>query len=240
MQGYITQVIEGEGFHCFVPLATTYTLEKRAIESCEVYIHDGRQLSPVQRNKVFALVADIADWVNGFDAKRRMFNETLREMQLCYLIDCSAEHVRRQLTDSYCRLMEIDLFSLAERSPDTVDMTTARDFIDWLVELCVENGIPCQDTLLNRCENIGRYLYACVINRKCAICGKKADIHEYDVVGMGRNRRRIHHLGQRVIPLCRAHHAEAESIGKDSFDKKYHVSWVVLDEYACEKLKWKK
>lgn len=32
---------------------------------------------------------------------------------------------------------------------------------------------------------------------------------------------------------------EAESIGRDSFEAKYHVSWVQLDEYACEVLKWK-
>lgn len=80
------------------------------------------------------------------------FNETLRSMQLNYLIATTPDNVRRQLTQHYCRLAGIDLFSLASRSDNTIDMTTARDFIDWLVELCVENGIPCMDTLLNRCE----------------------------------------------------------------------------------------
>ena len=118
-------------------------------------------------------------------------------------------------------------------------MSTARDFIDWLVELCVIHGIPCNDTLLNRCEDVQRYLYACVANRTCAICGKRADIHEYDRVGMGRNRRKMYHEGQRVQPLCRLHHNEVDQIGQQSFDDKYHMTWICLDAHLCKVLKWK-
>ena len=157
-------------------------------------------------------------------------------MQLLYLIDyADSEAVRYQLTQHYCSLINHDLFSLSD-----VDMSTARDFIDWLVELCVVHGIPCIDTLLNRCEDIGRYLYACVANRRCAVCGKKADIHEVEKVGSGRNRRKIHHLGQLVQPLCRIHHVEVESIGQDSFDRKYCMDAIRLDENLCNILNWRK
>lgn len=215
-------------------------IERQHITQCEVIFRDGREISPTQRNKIFALISDITEYVSGFDKKKMAYNETLRQMQLCYLIDTSTESVRRQLTMNYCMLQSVDIFSLASKTACTIDMTTAYDFIDWLVELCVVHGIPCQDTLLNRCEDIGRYLYACVINRRCCICGGKADIHEYERVGMGRNRKKIHHSGQKVQPLCRKHHCEVDNLGQQSFDNKYNVTWVQLDDIACEKLGWKK
>lgn len=244
LTGHITEVEPNEGFHVFIPFSDTYLLEKREINDVEVLLTDNRQLSPKQRNIIFALIADIAEYVNGIrrnEKRRAILNETLMEMQLSYLADtCDSEDIRHQLTFYYCQLCNIDWFSLADRTPQTVDMTTARDFIDWLVELCIRFGIPCSDSLINRCEDMQRYLYACVIYRSCAICGKRAEIHEYDRVGMGRNRSRIHHAGQRVQPLCRLHHREVDDIGQKAFDEKYHISWVTLDEAACEKLRWKK
>lgn len=238
--GYI-QDYDGENLLIAVPYPNgAQELIDKKISECEVVIHDGREISPKQRNKIFALVNDIAAWANGMDKKRAVFNETLRQLQLNYVIDiCDKEEVRRALTNSYCQLMSIDLFSLAARRPDTIDMTMARDFIDWLVELCVEYGIPCMDTLLNRCEDIGRYLYACAMHRSCAICGYrngKADWHHVDHVGTGRDRTKIHHLGLRGQPLCRKHHTEVGMIGQESFDEKYHMESIRLDEKLCKAL----
>lgn len=238
MTGYI-QNYDGQCLTIIVPYADNRLLERQQITECEVILRDGRSLSPLQRNKIFALINDITTYVSGLDAKRLVLHETLCAMQLNYLISISPDTVRYQLTQNYCRLSNIDLFSLAQRGPDTVDMTTARDFIDWLVELCVMHGIPCQDTLLNRCEDVGRYLYACVMNRRCCLCGSKAHIHEFDRVGDGRNRRKIHHSGQRVQPLCADHHKEVHDTGQKTFDAKYHLQWVRLDDAACEQLKWR-
>lgn len=216
-----------------------YLMDKEVC-NCEVIIRDGRQLSPSQRNKIFALIQDITKHISG-GQKPEEFYETLTSMQLLYVIDLEdREEIRKRLTYNYCQLRGIDLFSLKERSSDTVDMTTARDFIDWLVELCIIHGIQCSDSLLERCEDQQRYLYACVMQRVCCICGQSADIHEYDTVGMDRDRDTIHHEGQRVQPLCRRHHNEVGRIGQKSFDQKYHVSWVKLDAKACERLNWKK
>ena len=118
-------------------------------------------------------------------------------------------------------------------------MSTAREFISYLIDLAIEHEIPCRDSLLNRCEDIERYLYSCVAHRRCAICGKKADIHEVERVGMGRDRRQMHHLGQLVQPLCRQHHQEVDQVGQASFDKKYHLCGIRLDEFLCKKLKWR-
>ena len=222
---------------CIAPYDDGADFVRKGYEKCEIRLIDGRSISPEQRRKIFALVSDIADYVTAVrgSKRRREEQEVLRQLQLLYIIDTTdREVVRRQLTQHFCALQNIDLFSLSD-----VDMTTAREFIDWMVELCVQHDIPCNDTLLSRCEDIGRYLYACVAKRRCAICGKKADIHEVERVGMGRDRRRIHHLGQSVQPLCREHHNEVDRLGQKSFNEKYHISFVRLDEYLCNRLGWK-
>jgi hypothetical protein len=237
IKGYISE-FDGKNLTVIAPFSDPYLLDRKNITECEIRLDDGRRISADQRRKIFALIRDITDWVSapGSAQRTRAEIETLRQMQLLYLIDyADTEAVRYQLTQHYCQLTNQDLFSLSD-----VDMSTARDFIDWLVEQCVIHGIPCIDTLLNRCEDIGRYLYACVANRRCAVCGAKADIHEVEKVGAGRNRREIHHLGQLVQPLCRKHHNEVESTGQQSFDRKYCMNAIRLDENLCEIIKWKK
>ena len=88
-------------------------------------------------------------------------------------------------------------------------------------------------------EDVSRYMYSCVFHRRCCICGKKADIHEVEKVGMGRNRTKIHHLNQAVQPLCRSHHMEEENLGQKAFDEKYHLQFIRLDYNLCKKLKWR-
>lgn len=239
MEGFITGY-DGGVLSIAVPFADADVLEQKRITTCDVLLNDGRSISPAQRRKIFALINDIASYTSGFDPRRTAYDETLRAMQLSYLIDITdCEQVRRALTFHYCSLKDIDLFSLSVRGNETIDMTTASDFIDWLIELCVKFGVPCIDTLLNRCEDIQRYLYACVAYRACCICGRKADIHEVDAAGMGRKRRKLSHRGQRVQPLCRVHHNEVGQIGQQSFDKKYHLEAVKLDEYLCKKINWR-
>lgn len=225
---------DGETLTICVPFKDSDLLQQQGITECEVRLVDGRTITPAQRRKIFVMVRDIADWATWAKDKRQ-YQEELRRLQLLYLIDTTdSEAVRKQLEYHYCELLDINLFSLSN-----CDVSTARDFISYLIDLAVEHNIPCRDSLLNRCEDIERYLYACVANRRCAICGKKADIHEVERVGMGRDRRQIHHLGQLVQPLCRQHHAEVDQIGQAFFDKKYHITGIRLDENLCKKLRWR-
>lgn len=225
---------DGETLSIEARCTNQYIMEKQGICDCEIRLNDGRTISNAQRRKIFALVSDIGSYVCAIKGDRE-HAEMLRQLKLLYVIDTTDnEAVRRQLTLNFCGLCDIDMFSLSD-----VDMTTARSFIDWLVEQCVVFDIPCNDTLLDRCEDVGRYLYLCVGKRRCAICGKKADIHEVETVGMGRNRRRIHHLGQRVQPLCRKHHSELGTIGQQTFNRKYHLQDIKLDEYLCKALGWR-
>ena len=244
MKGYITGYNEREDtlFIAVPGLSNIGSIQEIESDEVEVSLIGIREplITPEQRRKIFALVHDITGYISGV-TDRNEIRFTLSAMQVLYLMDATDEEsVRFALTDNYCRLQGVDLFSLSTKNENCASRELASDFIDWLVNLCVENAIPCMDTLLNRCEDVERYVYACVANRRCAICGKKADIHEVDTVGMGRNRSKIGHVGQLVEPLCRGHHQEAGEIGQKSFDELYHLSPIRLDEHLCEVLGWRK
>lgn len=244
MKGYITGYNEREDtlFIAVPGLSNIGSIQEIESDEVEVSLIGIREplITPEQRRKIFALVHDITGYISGV-TDRNEIRFTLSAMQVLYLMDATDEEsVRFALTDNYCRLQGVDLFSLSTKNENCASRELASDFIDWLVNLCVENAIPCMDTLLNRCEDVERYVYACVANRRCAICGKKADIHEVEAVGMGRNRSKIGHVGQLVEPLCRGHHQEAGEIGQKSFDELYHLSPIRLDEHLCEVLGWRK
>jgi hypothetical protein len=234
---------DGEGiFLAKVDDESKRLIDRREITECEVLLRDGRTLTVRQSNTIHALVGDITAYISAPlpAAWRRAATETLRELELLFVFDkTDKEEVRRAVTRNFCRASDIELFSLSPKSGNCADMTTANEFIAYLLELCVTHGIPCSEELIKRAEDVGRYLYACVANRRCCICGQKADIHEVDFVGMGRNRRKMHHLGQRVQPLCRGHHGERGQIGQAAFDRRYHLDSVRLDEHLCRTLGWK-
>ena len=233
IKGYIKSY-DGETLTVMAPFKKGYLLDKQEIVDCEIRLNDGRTISNAQRRKIFALASDIGDYVSRISNPRE-YQEMLRTLKLLYVQDrADKEHIRRMLTIKYCELVDTDIFSLSN-----VDMSTARDFISWLIEKCIEFDIPTNDSLLYLAEDVGQYIYLCVAKRRCAICGKKADIHEVEKVGMGRNRRTMHHLGQLVQPLCRLHHREVESIGQKAFDKKYHTESIKLDKYLCKVIGWK-
>ena len=243
MKGYITDYDSNtDTLYIAVPLhGGIDILNEKVSDEVEVALTPSALISPQQRRKVFSLIREITDYISGGGNSRNEIRSTLRAMQLNYLIDVAdSEAVRFCLTDQYCRLQSIDLFSLSPNNENCASRELASDFIDWLVNLCIENAIPCTDTLLNRTEDVERYVYACVANRRCAICGRKADIHEVETVGSGRNRSKIGHVGQLVEPLCREHHQEVGDIGQKSFDEKYHLQGIRLDDHLCEILRWKK
>lgn len=64
----------------------------------------------------------------------------------------------------------------------------------------------------------------------CCICGRKGEMHHYNAIGMGRNRSKIDDKDLRKMQLSRIHHTKIETIGRDSFEKKYHVYGVIYRE----------
>ena len=115
-------------------------------------------------------------------------------------------------------------------------ITTAREYITYLIDFCLRNEVPCMDLLLNRTDDIGRYLYLCLKYRRCAICGRRADFHhcEGSRPGMGADREELPSLGILGMALCRVHHGECHTIGESTFNQKYHVYGTKLDKHLCE------
>ena len=182
-------------------------LLKKQVDIIEIRLTDGREISAEQRRKIFAIVRDIANW-SGHEP----------------------EYIR-QYTEFDFRLENaLEPFSLSD-----CDMSTAREFISYLIDFCFIHAVPTRDTLLNRTDDIGKYLYSCLEHRRCAVCNDKAEVHHTTAVGMGRDREEIVHIGMEAIALCRKHHQEAHTRGQAFFDD-YHIYGIKLDEYLCEKL----
>jgi hypothetical protein len=108
-------------------------------------------------------------------------------------------------------------------------MNTASDFITYLIDFIIRNDVPSDVSLIENCEDIGKMVYACLMAKKCCICGKPCDLHHCDAVGLGRDRTEINHLGLRCLPLCREHHSSLHSMGNKDFIEKYHLEPVKID-----------
>ena len=219
--GHIVDISEGGVATIMATLPNLYHAIDRKYNDVEIILPDGRRISPEQRRKCYALIGEIAEYVNGIRNAETI--EDTKSMMKWEFILHRMESQERQL------------FSLSN-----CDVTTARNFIDYLVWFCVKNDIPMKISPLEYCEDIAKYIIACLHSRKCAICGKPADIHhcDGDRVGMGNNRYEVHHLGRKVLPLCRVHHDEAHHDEK-GFIAKYHLQAIELDKDLCKRLKLK-
>lgn len=177
----------------------------------EVRIDDGRCITSDQRRKIYATLRDIADWSGDVP-----------------------DSVKAYFKWSFCGDRQHEDFSLSD-----VDRETASEFLTYLIDFCIQNGVPCSDPLWDRCEDVERYMYACVMTRTCCITGKKnAQIHHVDRVGMGRNRNTICQVGMRVVPLSGDLHTMIHySGGEDEFYKKHHIEPIALTQKMCEHLR---
>lgn len=172
---------------------------------------DARARTPEQIRKAWALMGEIAEY------QGETKDDVYAEQKTAF----SVKHLE---------ILQGELFRL---SSATVSM--ARAFITMLVEIIIEYGIPTKEPLYGLCDDIERYVYACLMNKKCAVCGLKCELHHYDHVGMGRNRKEIDHIGMRAYPLCREHHNEIHSIGERAFDDKYHLTPITIDQKIARK-----
>lgn len=182
-------------------------LTDKEVSVCELRLDDGRSISAEQRKKIFALIREISIWSGN-----------------------EPEYIRIYLTWDFCCKYGCDMFSLAD-----VDMTTARYYINYLIDFCFKWSVPTKDTLLNRTDDIDRYLYACLYHKKCIICNSKAELHHVDHIGMGFDREQISHLGLRAEAVCRKHHIEAHSRGQQTFDSMYNIYGIKLDKKLCNR-----
>ena len=175
----------------------------------EIRIDDGRRISSDQRKKIYALIKDIGNHTGHHP-----------------------EYLKEHLKYEFMSKEDREYFSLSN-----VDMTTARYFIESILEFCFEWEVPFATKTHELAKEVGNYLFLCLLHRKCAICGKKyAHIHHVDTVGSGRNRNKVDHTQLRLIALCGEHHQETHAIGWETFNERYKVTGIKVNEQTVQRL----
>lgn len=180
----------------------------------EVYIEpiDSRPLSGEQRRMCYALIKSIADW-SGSSAE---------EVKTALKLQFWAEQVET-LADK--------IFSLAN-----APMSLVAAFQKFLIEFILSNDVPVKHPLLDCVDDIEHYTYMCLVHKKCAVCGKRADLHHVDAIGMGNDRNKVEHLGREVMSLCRDHHTEIHTLGRRDFLQKYHLNGGIVADRTVLKI----
>lgn len=179
-----------------VPLAQFLHLEVK-----EVYVDmiDSRPLSDKQRRMCYALIKAIEDW-SGSGSE---------EVKEAFKLDFWAERVDT-LSDK--------IFSLSN-----APMSLVAEFQRFLVAFILTHDVPTKRPLREYVDDIEAYTYLCLVRRKCAVCGRRAELHHIDAIGMGNDRTEVQHEGREVMSLCREHHTELHTVGKAEFMTKYHL-----------------
>lgn len=171
----------------------------KEIRSCGVWLDDGRHITAEQRKKAYAVIRDISAYTGYMPEEQKEW------MKYLYIMRTGG----RYISLSSCSVGE------------------AREFINVLLDYALENGIPLAESGIDRTDDADRYLYACMLYRKCAVCGRAGEIHHWDAVGMGRDRTQVDDSGLRKVCLCRTHHTECHTIGNAAFRDKYRVYGII-------------
>lgn len=198
-----------------VPFNPEYV--RQDMKKATVFLHDGRKHSRDQHGKVFALIGEIAMWA-GYKASET--SEVNADMKRDFLLK---------------RFDDLSAAAIKSFSMSDGDVTTVSLYISHLIDFILEHNIPTKRPLTEMCEDIQAAVYSAMMHKRCIVCGRKADLHHVDRVGMGNDRREICHIGMRALPLCREHHNEAHQHGDAALMGKYHLETVVIDEKIAKK-----
>jgi hypothetical protein len=179
----------------------------RQVKECYIDYIDSRPLSDKQRRMCYSLINAIAEYSGSSPS----------EIKEAFKLEFWAEKIDT-LADK--------VFSLAN-----APMSLIAEFQRFLIKFIISNDVPLNFSLLDYVDDIQDYVYQCLIHKKCCICGKRADLHHIDTIGMGNDRNEVEHLGREVMSLCRVHHTEIHGIGKQEFMSKYHLEkGVIVDK----------
>lgn len=109
---------------------------------------------------------------------------------------------------------------------------SANRFINFMFDFMIDNDIPFRKEIqeLYSKQEQERYIYKMLSKRKCAICGKYADLHHFDSVATVGGYEHDTGTNLRLIPLCREHHTEFHNIGIKEWENKYKLTGIYLKE----------
>lgn len=199
---------EGTYFSCYVPTRLNLN-EFGNLASGDLLINDCRMISRAQQKKIYAMLGDISDYTGHH-----------------------VEFLKSYMKSEYIAMYGGEWFSLGY-----VDMTTARKFIEFILHVCFEWDVPLSDKTVVLAKEVNNYLYLCLKYRRCAVCGRYADIHHHEgLIGAGRNRAKHNHEESKFIALCRTHHTECHTLGHKTFENKYKLAAIKLNAQAIKEL----
>ena len=208
VKGRITGYDERRGVvHIEAPYEDFARMCRREYREVEITMLDSRPLSDRQRKSCYAMIREIAEW-SGYGA------DEIKDMMKFNFLASLVEDMQQ--------------FSLSN-----APMSLVAAFQTFLARFIIAHDVPTRRPMLEYVDDVDDYVLACLAQKKCCICGAKADLHHVDAVGMGRDRDEIIHDGMMVLPLCREHHIEAHTIGRDSFNDKYHIYGIEADKTIC-------
>lgn len=211
IKGRIKEIYE-DGTAVIIAPIDVQRMVHRQTKECYVDYIDSRPLSDRQRRMCYALINAIAEWSGSSPA----------EIKEAFKIEFWSEHINT-LADK--------VFSLAN-----APMSLVAEFQKFLINFILSNDVPLKFSLLDYVDDIRDYVYQCLIHKKCCVCGKRADLHHIDAVGMGNDRTNVEHLGREVMSLCRVHHGEYHQVGKSEFIGKYHLTGGVIADKTILKI----
>jgi len=171
-------------------------------------IDDGRTISADQRKKIYALINDLCDFTGDVP-----------------------EYWKAKF-----KFMVQTIFGIEEFSLSNCSMTTANQMILTILDFLFEEDIPFKTKTWDSIPNDFPKQMLCIKNKRCVICGKKADIAHYQAVGSGRNRRTINHVGMYINTFCREHHTQQHELGINNFSELYHIKPIKVTEQIAKEL----
>ena len=171
-------------------------------------IDDGRTISADQRKKIYALINDLCDFTGDVP-----------------------EYWKAKF-----KFMVQTIFGIEEFSLSNCSMTTANQMILTILDFLFEEDIPFKTKTWDSIPNDFPKQMLCIKNKRCVICGKKADIAHYQAVGSGRNRRTINHVGMYINTFCREHHTQQHELGINNFSELYHIKPIKVTEEIAREL----
>lgn len=180
----------------------------------KIEIVDPRKARPAQRKLFFALCNDIQSWAGA------PMKDFLKDyFYTAYSIENDGAEI-----------------SLADNTSNSV--SDANRLLDIVVDFVFEWNVPIKESYELLPKNENWFLYQCCKHRECFECGRHADIHHVETIGMGGNRLKVDHTKRRVMALCREHHREIEQIGRSKFSAKYKlpVNGIKLDVETLKKI----
>ncbi|MBT2732103.1 putative HNHc nuclease [Carnobacterium sp. ISL-102] len=197
-----------------------YQLERYTNGIGELYgeftLFDNRIITAQQRKKIHAILSDIVKSTSGI---KNTYD---------------VESIKEDMKLIFCDLKGIDDFSTSELT-GSCTVTIASEFITFLLNFCLEYGVPLSDPPVELAEDLKHQLIKCLYERKCAVCWKPGMVYQVSTTGAKKVEGR-----HELMCLCNDHYQEAESIGHKAFASKQHVLGILMNQEQYMKLKNKR